>query len=137
MRGIGDYSNVGNWGWEYFPPPYDFLAPRNSAPQLAPVLALPVPRLSIMPPRGRGFGGLDGCGCGCKGKGDCGSHSVAPVLAPGLGLFDSGLDWTAWSIPEWTAVGVGTYLAFSVFGDLLRGGRAVKRATRRRTSKRN
>ena len=122
LRGLGEFDKVGNWGWQFYPPPYQFLAPPNSAPQRAPVLPSPAP---VLYAPGRGFGSLSGCGCGCKGKGDCGTHA-------GMGLFESGLDWSQWGVGEWTAAGVGAYLTISLFGDLMRGGRAVKRATRRR-----
>jgi hypothetical protein len=66
-RGMGDYKNVGNWSWEFYPPPYDFLAPRDSTPQPAPVL---FPR------------GIGGCGCGCNGApGGCGGHGVGDITA--------------------------------------------------------
>lgn len=47
-----------------------------------------------------GCSGLGGCGCGgtCKG---------------GLGLFDSGMDFTTWGWQEWGIVIVGGYVALS------------------------
>lgn len=43
--------------------------------------------------------GCDG-GCGCK---KCG----------GLGLFDSGTDYSGWGLPEWGIIGLGAYMLLS------------------------
>jgi hypothetical protein len=104
QRGLGGYVHSGNWTWEYYPPPYDFLAPANSRPMVAPILY----------PRGVG-----GCGCGGGCGGAC--HSA------GLGLFDSGLDLAQWGLGEWAAVGLGVYLIGSLMGDAGRAGRKVRR----------
>lgn len=113
--GMGEYDKSGNWGWEFFPPPYDFLAPRPAAAMPAPIL------------------GMGGCGCGGRGGcgGGCASHRH------GMGLFESGLDWSQWSIPEWTLVAVGSYLVISFLGDLTRGVRTVKKVRSRRKFKKS
>ena len=61
-----------------------------------------------------------GLGCPCKN---------------GLGLFDSGIDFTTWGPAEWAVVAVGAYAAFSLMGDTKRGyartrriGKAVRKA---------
>jgi len=102
--GLGEYDKTGNWFWEFYPPPYDFLAPRPAAKMPAPIL------------------GLGGCSCGGTGRcgGGCGHHH-------GLGLFESGLDWSQWGIPEWTVAIGGSYLVLSLMGDLFRVGRTVSR----------
>lgn len=69
--------------------------------------------------------GLQALGCAaCGGK--CGM---------GLGLFDSGLDFSQWGIAEWTAIGLGTYLLFSVAGDTRRATDTVRATVRRRRRK--
>lgn len=108
QSGIGDYEKTGNWEWEYYPPPYDFLAPRDSA-------AMPPPHLQ----RGIGCGG-DSCNCG----GTCGGSS-------GIGLFDS-MDFTTWGVGEWGMVALGAYLVISLFNDAGRAGKTIRKATRRR-----
>jgi len=164
------YVHSGNWSWEFDPPPYDFLAPRDSAPQPAPILrgfgaapetriVLPAVRPAVtgvaranqvrpsylaplldrmaggssrfnptptMPRTGGWSGsriatngvpsGLSGCGCGCGGS-----------CQHGLGLFESGLDFSGWGIPEWGIMAVGGYLVISLVGDLLSAGRGVKK----------
>ena len=66
-----------------------------------------------MAPGLRGCAGLGGCGCG----GTCG----------GLGLFDSGMDFTTWGWAEWATVGMGLYTLFSFVGDTKRGVTRVRR----------
>jgi hypothetical protein len=100
QRGFSGYQHTGDWTWEYYPPPYDFLAPRNSA--AVPPFVYPV----------------RGVGCGCSGS--CGG-----ACHGGLGLFDSGLDISQWGIGEWVAVALGVYLVGSVIGDTRRAGRAA------------
>lgn len=75
--------------------------------------------------------GLSGCrgmgACGCGGK--CG----------GLGLFDSGTDFTGWGLPEWGLVALGGYMIFSTLFTTRRAaarvGEGVRR-TRKRIGKR-
>jgi hypothetical protein len=69
----------------------------------------------VLPPA-RGVAGLGGCGCGCGG--DC---------QKGLGLFDSGFDFSQWGVAEWGIVAVGGYLAISLVADLFAAGRGVKK----------
>lgn len=110
-RGVGDYDRVGDWTWEYYPPPYDFLAPADS-------VAIPAPLLYTQR-------GMSGCHCG----GTCGGCSR------GMGLFDSGFDISQWGTPEWVAAGVGFYLVAKILGDLGRGGQKIRRAVRSRSSR--
>lgn len=115
-RGVGAYEGPGDvWNWEFYPPPYDWLAPANSTPMPAPIL-----------PKGRG---MAGCGCGCGG--DCGGHGA------GLGLFEAGLDWSQWGIAEWTLVGLGSYLVLSIVGDMFSAGRKVTGAVRKRRARKD
>jgi hypothetical protein len=111
QSGIGDYEKTGNWEWEYYPPPYDFLAPSDSA-------AMPAP---ILPARGVGCAG--DCGCG----GACGH-------APGIGLFDS-TDFTQWGFAEWGTIAVGAYLVISIFSDMGKASKTIKRGYSRRRSR--
>jgi hypothetical protein len=74
--------------------------------------------LQIGPPVSMGT--ATGMGCGCAGLG-CACSS-------GLGLFDSGMDYTAWGAPEWTIVVIGVYTLFSIFGDTKRGVGRIKGA---------
>ena len=60
-----------------------------------------------------GLRGCAGLGCGC---GQC-----------GMGLFDSGMDFTSWGWPEWATVGMGLYTLFSFVGDTKRGVTRVRR----------
>jgi hypothetical protein len=197
------YTNTGNWSWEFDPPPYSWLGPRNPAPQPAPRLlngrivagmgdyqrqAYVTPQSLVDPMRdatiqipaawsnipgvsAAGMGdyqrqayvtpqtlvdpmrdatiripkewgsippvgcpvvipqGLGGCGCGCNGAGSCGDKHDH-----GLGLFDSGFDYTQWGIPEWGAVAVGGYLLLSVVGDLFTARRVVSSGYSRATA---
>ena len=50
----------------------------------------------------------------------------------GLGLFDSGFDFSTWGVGEWAVAAGGLYLLFSVFSTTQRGTQAVGRAIRRR-----
>lgn len=109
------YRHTGDWTWEFYPPPYAFLAPCDSSPMPAPVF--------YTPPKGLGR-----CGCGCSGTCEC-------AAASGLGLFDSGFDLTQWGIAEWATVGIGLYLATSLFGDVKRVGGRLGRRRRASQSK--
>ena len=112
QRGIGAYDPVGDWRWEYYPPPYDFLAPADSHAVPAPIL-FPA---SAGRTAGRGIGG-----CGCGGScGGCGGHSH------GIGLFDS-TDFATWGVAEWSVIAGGVYLLFSLWGDTKRGASRVSR----------
>jgi hypothetical protein len=58
-----------------------------------------------------------GCAAGCGCDGGC--------TKKGLGLFDSGFDPTTFGWPEWLVVGLGGYMATSMFFGT---GRAIGRA---------
>ena len=101
------YQNVGDWTAEFYPPPYDFMAP---------------------PQTGWASGHTHDCG-GCGGGCGCAS-------CKGLGLFDSGLDVTQWGAAEWAVAALGVYLAMNILGDVSGGVKRVKRfSTRRRRRK--
>lgn len=51
-----------------------------------------------------------GLGCACNGT--CGSCWQRGSL--GLGLFDSGLDWTQWGIGEWATIALGGWALMSM-----------------------
>ena len=121
QRGMGLYEHPGNWSWEFFPPPYDFLAPKDSVAVPAPILLTP------------GRAGLSGCGCGCGGKGTCG-HTHSSSNGVGLGLFDT-MDFSQWGIGEWATVGFGVYVLGSIFGDFGRARKTVKRVRSRSRAK--
>ena len=110
--GIGGYDKTGRWDWEFYPPPYDFLAPSNS-------VAVPPPVL-----RSRGVGG-----CGCGGEcGGCGDHKHA-----GVGLFDTtSLSIADWGWQEWGAIAVGAYLLIHLFSDAGTAQKKIRRVARRR-----
>jgi hypothetical protein len=108
--GIGAYDHTGNWAWEYYPPPYDFLAPANS-------VAMPPPVLRS---------GVGDCGCGCNGAGACGGGHHH-----GMGLFDS-MDISTWGVGEWGIVALGLYLVGSLMGDTKRATKKIRKVTRRR-----
>ena len=105
VRGVSGYQHTGNWSWEFFPPPYQFLGPKNPAPMPAPVLK----------PSGLG------CACGCN---SC-----------GLGLFESGFDISQWGVGEWAAVAGIAYLTASIIGDVGRGASRVRKTYRKRSSR--
>jgi hypothetical protein len=114
QRGMGSYDQVGDRTWEYYPPPYDFLAPRDSVAIPAPILYTP----------GGGLSGLGGCGCGGT-CGGCGDHSH------GMGLFDTGLDMSGWGLPEYGVLAGAAFLVYS----LVSGGRKARKSSRARKSK--
>jgi hypothetical protein len=107
--GLSSYRRSGDWTWEFYPPPYDFLAPRDSVAMSAPVVY-------SVPGHNRGIG----CSCG----GHCDSCRSSGA---GLGLFDSGLDLTQWGIGEWAAVAGGVYLLSKLLGDVKRVRKVAKR----------
>jgi hypothetical protein len=115
--GIGAYDQTGDWSWEFFPPPYDAIGPKNPVAMPAPIIL--TPNGPLRP------GGLSGCGCGGK-CGGCGHKH-------GVGLFDS-TDFSTWGIGEYAAIGLGIYMLGSIMGDF---GRAKKKVGKiRRRSKR-
>lgn len=109
-RGMGDYDRVSNWNWLYYPPPYAFANPNRPQPKAPPEFYAPAATMGL------------GCG-GCGGK--CASCS-----APGLGLFDTGLDVSGWGLGEWAVVAGAVVVGAAVFG---KGKRTVRtrRAIRR------
>ena len=69
----------------------------------------------------------------------CDSCAHGGSCKSGMGLFDSGMDFTQWTWQEWLVVGLGGYMLTSmVFGTkrAVRGARrGVKRARRRLAAK--
>ena len=61
--------------------------------------------------------GMAGCGCD--------KYS-------GLGLFDSGMDFTAWGWQEWFAVGIGGYVLTSMLFTTRRAGRQISEGVGKR-----
>lgn len=61
---------------------------------------------------------------------DTGLQSLSP--SGGLGMFESGLDFSQWGAVEWTLVGLGVYVVGSLISDVGRGAGRVKRAVRPR-----
>ena len=118
--GLGEYEKTGDWSWEFYPPPYNFLAPRDSASMPAPVLYTPL---------------ASGPGLGCACGGSCGHCSSAS--GGGLGLFDAGFDVSQWGTGEWVAAGAIGYLALKIVGDVMRTGQKVRRAVRKRSYKKS
>jgi hypothetical protein len=111
--GIGDYENTGDWSWEFYPPPYDFLAPADS---------VAMPPWVIGGDRGMGCAGECGCKGTCNGLGRM-----------GMGLFDS-TDFSTWGIGEYAAIGLGLYLLYSLFSDTKAVAGSVKKRYRRSQS---
>lgn len=65
--------------------------------------------------------GLAGLGCSeCNGT--CG----------GMGLLESGFDWSQWGWQDWLTVAGIAYTVFSLFATTQRGARTVRKAYRRR-----
>ncbi len=82
-------------------------------------------------------GGMSGACCSsCVSGGSCDSKK-------GMGLFDSGMDFTLWTWQEWMVVGLGGYMLTSMFFGGKRAARAagegakrgVKRARKRLAAK--
>lgn len=94
-RGMGDYDQVKNWSWLYYPPPYGFANPDRPRPKSPPQFYAPASTMGL------------GCGCG----GTCGGCG-----APGLGMFESGLNVSGWGLGEWLAIGAGIAIAAAALG---------------------
>jgi len=65
-----------------------------------------------------------GCACGSL-KCGCGENL-------GLGLFDSGMDFTGWGWQEWLVVGLGGYVLVSTIFTTKRAARQVREGVRKR-----
>lgn len=71
-------------------------------------------------------------GLGCANcNGSCGCHKG--LL--GLGIFDTGLDFSGWGITEWAIVALGGYMLFSTFSPATMRRRSVERRTGRALKK--
>ena len=135
QSGIGNYDRSGDWSWQFYPPPYDFLQPGDSVPMPPPVLG---PGLEYrhgqrsapaVPPKG--------CGCGgtCGGCGSGHTHGLGQGLL-GTGLFENPTDLSTWGFGEWSVVIVAGYLAVSVFGDTKKATKKVRTYQRKKARKR-
>lgn len=63
-----------------------------------------------------------GMGCGCAGLKGC--------PCGGLGLFDSGLDFSGWGMPEFAIAGLGAYMVLSTVFTTKRAARRVSTAVK-------
>lgn len=61
-----------------------------------------------------------------------GCSGMAGGCNRGLGIFDSGMDWSQWGIVEWSIVAGGAYFAISLFSDASYAASSASRAIRRR-----
>jgi hypothetical protein len=75
--------------------------------------------------RGMGCAGLGCRGLGCGGG--CGNdvRGKCSGACAGLGLFDSGLDYTTWGWPEWVIVGLSGYMVLSTLMTTKRAARSI------------
>jgi hypothetical protein len=112
--GLGSYQRIGNWSWEFYPPPYDFLAPPASAPRPGSLL----PEERDQPTLGLGCGAT--CSCNKKpGMGDIPTDlsAIANDIAGGNWTqlaTDFGVllqEPTLVGIPLWAAA-IGLYFAW-------------------------
>ena len=69
---------------------------------------------------------LNGLGCPCAGGG------LGCSCNQGMGLFDSGMDFTQWTWQEWFVVGLGGYVVVSLFFTGRRAARQLREGTRKR-----
>lgn len=137
-RGMSGYRNVGgDWSWEFYPPPYDFLAPKNSVPMPAPVIlpggGLAGYRRAGMQ-QGLGCPGNPNCGCGpsaCGKGGLAGIEDMVGNLASGnFGDALLGYDLSG-SIPNWLVV-IGVVWAYTAITNQASGfGSRVKKRYRK------
>jgi hypothetical protein len=63
-------------------------------------------------------------GCGCAGLAGC-------PCSGGLGLFDSGLDFSGWGVPEFAIVALGGYVLLSTVFTTQRATRRVQKSFKR------
>lgn len=61
----------------------------------------------------------------------CSSCAHGGTCSGGLGLFESGMDFTAWTWQEWLVVGLGGYMLTSLTFGAKRGARAAGESMRR------
>jgi hypothetical protein len=75
--------------------------------------------------RGMGCAGLGCRGLGCGGG--CGNdiRGKCSGTCAGLGLFDTGLDYTGWGFPEYTVVGLVGYMVLSTLMTTKRAARSI------------
>jgi hypothetical protein len=66
-----------------------------------------------------GQAGIRGLGCGCRG--------IGCACDQGMGLFESGMDYTQWGPGEWAIVVLGGYMVFSTLFTTRRAARAATR----------
>lgn len=95
---------------DFFPCPYPQVLPATGLGDYISPFGFTTPQY-LTPGNCRGLG-CAGTGCNC-----------------GMGLFDSGLDFSAWSYAEWAIVALGLYVVVSITNDVKRGAsRAAGRA---------
>jgi hypothetical protein len=131
QSGIGDYDRTGDWSWEYYPPPYDFLAPADSVSMPAPILT--APGVAWRPSSPQMPIGTTAAGCGCGGTcGGCGGGHSHGGLGDG-GLFNTGLfanptDLSTWGVGEWATIGIAGYVLISLLHDTKQVARRTRKA---------
>lgn len=126
--GLGFYDDTGNYSWEFYPPPYDFLAPGPGDP--APGM--------VAPEEANLTNGLGGCGCGgscCSSSKGVGQIDLSNILPTFYTPFASS-DISTWGWEEWGIILAGGYLVISMIGDAAKGVGAVRSYSRKRTSAR-
>lgn len=77
-------------------------------------------------PNYRVTGAPQGLGCGCKGGG------LGCSCNKGMGLFESGFDFTSWTWQEWFVIGIGGYVITSMLFTTKRAARQAGEAVSRR-----
>lgn len=65
-----------------------------------------------------------GLGCACKGLAGC-------PCSGGLGLFETGLDFSGWGVPEYVIVAAGAYVLLSTVFTTQRATRRVQKSFKR------
>lgn len=53
-----------------------------------------------------------------------------------MGIFDSGADFSEWGLAEWAAIGLGSYVAISLFSDIGKGVSGTRKRIRRAGARR-
>ena len=77
-----------------------------------------------------GLHGCAGCTSGCKCKAGLGCS-----CNKGMGLFDSGMDFTSWTWQEWMVVGLGGYVVVSMLFTTRRAARQIGEGVRSRVKR--